>query len=374
MFPFLETIAMLAITTTRLPGLDILRLIAALMVVGYHYGFRMAMTGEGGEVIFPELLPLAMWGDTGVLIFFAVSGYVIAMSVQTRTAFEFVVSRFARLWPGFVVCASLTALILWLLPLPSLPKVTLGQWLAQGLFWSKAFGYPFMDGVYWSIVFELVFYGWVALLVATGLYHRHLNLVLLLWLSVSIVNEAVFGNDLLRALLLTGYAGYFAFGILLYRAESTMDWRIVGLFVLALAHILFSRFQFEDYIVKTYQFQRDAGWVAISGPLAVVAVVLASGVRHLPLFGRFAMTLGAMTYPLYLLHQNIGYTIFNRYGTMQNRWLLGFALVGLLLALSWRIGNQVEPVARRAVEQVLYALHGAVMRLVGRKSHIVPGE
>ena len=46
--------------TPRILNLDLLRLISAAMVLLFHYGFRMKISGEGGGIGFPELAPLAM--------------------------------------------------------------------------------------------------------------------------------------------------------------------------------------------------------------------------------------------------------------------------------------------------------------------------
>lgn len=91
----------MAQNTTRLLNLDILRLVSAVLVLAYHYGFRMEVTGEGGGIGFPEFAPAApglarfRFAD----LFFAISGYVITLSAEGRTAFDFAVGRVARLWP-----------------------------------------------------------------------------------------------------------------------------------------------------------------------------------------------------------------------------------------------------------------------------------
>jgi hypothetical protein len=46
----------------------------------------MEVTGEGGATGFPEFAPVAIWLDSGLLIFFAISGYVITLSAEGRTA------------------------------------------------------------------------------------------------------------------------------------------------------------------------------------------------------------------------------------------------------------------------------------------------
>jgi hypothetical protein len=48
-----------------------------------------------------------------------------------------------------------------------------GQWLANLTMLAPMFGQPFMDGAYWSIVIEIIFYGWVMIGLFTGVLPRH---------------------------------------------------------------------------------------------------------------------------------------------------------------------------------------------------------
>ena len=116
---------------SRNSNLDILRFLSALLVAAYHFGFRMAATGDGGGTGFPEFATTAIWLDCGFLIFFIISGYVIALSAEGRTAADFAIARFARLWPTFLLCATITAMVLYRWPIESSPIPTLKQWAAH---------------------------------------------------------------------------------------------------------------------------------------------------------------------------------------------------------------------------------------------------
>ena len=111
-------------------ALDLLRLVAALAVVFFHFGFRMGATGEGGGVGFPELAPYVVFGAMGVAAFFAISGYVISASADWRDAISFAVARFARLWPAFVACATISFAVLASFGAPAF-QPTIAQWLAN---------------------------------------------------------------------------------------------------------------------------------------------------------------------------------------------------------------------------------------------------
>jgi len=74
----------MAKTAERLPGLDALRLFAALAVVAYHGLFRGPHAPWGGGVRFPGLEDFAVYGCLGVDLFFIISGFAIAVTLRRR--------------------------------------------------------------------------------------------------------------------------------------------------------------------------------------------------------------------------------------------------------------------------------------------------
>lgn len=336
-------------TAPRLYNLDLLRLFSAAMVLLFHYGFRMAISGEGGGVGFPELAPVARWCDAGLLVFFAISGYVIALSADDRTAYDFAAGRFARLWPTFVACATVTAVVLLLWPVPSLPRPTVAQWLAQFVIVSRLAGQPFMDGAYWTIVYEIVFYGWVFLLLAAGWFKSGWRVAVLAWLALSAANELFIHSGAVTKLFITEYSGFFSFGLVLFHARKAFDRRAAALLALALAWAVAATFVIEPRMVADYGVVRPAWGVALTAPLALGAVTLCALAPALPIRPALAYGLGALTYPLYLLHQHIGYAVFTRFADAGNRWLVLGLLVAALLIVSWLIATLLEPRARRSI-------------------------
>ena len=80
------------VSQARVVELDALRGLAALAVVAFHY-----TTHYGNEVGHLGDMPVSFdFGNYGVELFFLISGFVIFMTLErTRTAMDFVVSRFA---------------------------------------------------------------------------------------------------------------------------------------------------------------------------------------------------------------------------------------------------------------------------------------
>jgi peptidoglycan/LPS O-acetylase OafA/YrhL len=337
----------------RLLNLDLLRLLSAIMVLLFHYGFRMAISGEGGGIGFPELAPVAMWGEAGLLIFFAISGYVIAMSAEGRPPSDFAAGRIARLWPTFVLCATITAIVLSLFPVPTLAPPTLSQWLAHLVIVSRALGQPFLDGAYWTIVYEIVFYGWVFLFSALGLFDRYWRRILLAWLALSAGNELLVGSGAIQKLFITEYSGFFGFGLCLFKLRAQA--RREDFLVLSAAAIwaCAAPFVTEPLFFETYALARSDLGLMLMGPLSLAAVVAAVFLPACPLSPKLAVTLGGLTYPLYLLHQNIGYAIFANFADDANRWLVLTGLIAVLAGISFAIATAFEPVTRRTVFALL---------------------
>lgn len=134
---------------TRILSLDIARACAALAVFLFHYG------------IFP-------FGHLGVELFFLLSGFVLALPSRHRNALAFFRARCVRLYPTYWVALSLTLLtLLWSGEKLSLPTVA-----ANVTMLTAFLGQPYVDGVYWSLTEEIIFY---VLVGATGSYHPQRN-------------------------------------------------------------------------------------------------------------------------------------------------------------------------------------------------------
>jgi peptidoglycan/LPS O-acetylase OafA/YrhL len=81
---------------TRLLELDVFRGLAALAVVLFHYTTVYERTYDHHD----EMLFDFSLGHYGVQLFFIISGFVIFMTLnRTKSALDFVVSRFSRLYP-----------------------------------------------------------------------------------------------------------------------------------------------------------------------------------------------------------------------------------------------------------------------------------
>lgn len=358
----------------RIASLDLLRLFAALAVVLFHYGYRGAAGSPPSfAVAFPELAPIAKYGFLGVDLFFIISGFVIAASAQGRTAIQFAIARAGRLYPAFFVAMTLTAIVLAWSGSVSATAVA-ARWVANLTMFAPALGQPFMDGAYWSIVLELVFYAWVAVFIAFGIFQSHTRTIIAVWLVVCAANELTLQLKPLRLLLLTEYGPLFASGVLMHlmwRGDRSLPTvaLLAAAFVLGLFHVTsveatFARLYHDGIDAPTLWHLHAAIYIVFWGALLLT--------RYVPATPAVA-ALGALTYPLYLIHQDAGYVMIDRLAPIWGRWdALGITL-SLSLVVAWVIARYLEPQGRRIVtttlKQALAMLprFGAGQRVVGSR-------
>ena len=285
-------------SATRLQEVDSLRGIAALSVVLFHYTTRFERLYESDSDL-PFGFP---YGHYGVNLFFIVSGFVIFMSLdRTNRPLDFVVSRFSRLYPAYWVAIILTFAITHCLGLPGklvdLPSAAINFTMIQGLL-----KIPHVDGVYWTLEVELLFYlGMFALYRMRQLHRIHLAIIALLIIRIIYYGfERIFGIDLpwtIFRLFILSYIPWFALGIAicLYNSQNGS----VG----------------RQHCKQIAVFSLITLCLVESAMIATLALVLAACVffgskGKLPWLRHPVLVwLGAISYPLYLLHENIGWSI-----------------------------------------------------------------
>lgn len=337
----------------RVPALDLLRLIAVLGVVLFHYGFRGPTTLGTTQVALPELAWFARYGFLGVPVFFVISGFVIAYSAEGRTAIGFAIARFARIYPTFVFCMTLTFLAILIFGAPHF-QTSVAQWTANLFIAAPKLRQPYIDSAYWSLVEEVIFYAWVTLFMAAGLFHRRIDAIVLIWLGVSMLNELTIDSPVLDKILLTDHGGFFATGILIYqlhrgRRDATLQWLLAASVATAVYQALHNLEWLRENAEATFD-----DWIVATICLAsILAIIGATRIRRLPLPGGVVIAIGGMTYSFYLLHQMVGYIALDRLGPAAHpEALVGLIVLAIALS-SWAIWRYVERPSQRWTKQAL---------------------
>lgn len=227
--------------TERLVGIDLIRIAAAFVVAWFHLAFwswapKVSTPGSilAGATSYPELVAFSRWGWVGVDIFFLLSGFVIAYTALRSTAVHFLRSRFLRLFPGALVCATITLVVS--LAIDRQTSFSLyDAWLNSVTLWPYG---PYIDGQYWTLPIEIAFYAFVLGILATGQRTRLEGIItatgsaigawwLVTWFDAGHTLPAI-DRQLSRqhTLLFLQHGAHFALGVSLYFAVGVgWTWR-----------------------------------------------------------------------------------------------------------------------------------------------------
>jgi len=346
--------------------LDLLRFGAALMVAVYHFLYRGGQDGIYLDYAFGSVGESVSLGYLGVNLFFMISGFVIIWSASGRDWYAFSISRLARLYPAHLVAMTISFLVMawWAQP----PYTTdIFQWLANLTMLAPIFGADFMDGAYWSIVIEIIFYGWVVIGLFSGFLPRHTDRAVAIWMMLVMINNIVLGSRPVELLFLTEYGSYFALGAMVWRISSmggsALRWVTAGLALLMTFHA--AEVQRLDVIARLGE-ASSAQLVALSNAAIIALFALAAVYgRHIKA-GPWILALGGISYPFYLIHQNVGYILMNITGPAIGKWAAFALATALTLAVSWWIYARVEPVGRSIIRMLFQPAARFLPRTVSR--------
>lgn len=344
-------------TDSRVPVLDLLRLAAVVAVVLYHYGFWGPTSTNGvSQVAIPGLAPVGQYGFLGVSVFFAISGFVIAYSAEGRSSVGFIIARFSRIYPTFLLCMTLTFAVTLAGGIGHY-DVTRTQWFANLFIAAPLLGQPYVDTVYWSLVIEVVFYGWVALFMMLGWFPRRIDALLLVWFAITFANELTIDAPIFEKLFIADDSGFFAVGLLIYQHyRGRRGIRFWSLFALAMGTAIFQATHRLERLGAHPDSTFDPKVVAVICIVALFGVFLATRIKRVPLPATIVLAAGGMTYPLYLLHMQIGYVIFTATSPHDHAGLAVTVIVSAIAVLAWAIWRFVEPGMHRWVKSKLTQL------------------
>lgn len=123
-------------------------------------------------------VPFVNFGRFGVLLFFLISGYVIPFSFSGDLPLRrFAVTRIFRLYPAYWLSLSMAAL----LGAGTSSTILLNLTMLQ-----RAFQAPDVVGAYWSLYYELCFYGLCGFLFVAGALKKSSILALLAAISLTL--------------------------------------------------------------------------------------------------------------------------------------------------------------------------------------------
>ncbi|MBO9624190.1 MAG: acyltransferase [Sphingomonas sp.] len=343
-------------------AIDLVRFGCAALVMTYHL---MSTHWQGASIGAASLLagikPLPSWvvagmrfNWIGVQLFFVISGMVIARSALAAPGGEFMRRRILRLVPAAFICATISAAAL-IISGADMPNL-FARWLASVTL--LPFG-GWIDPSYWTLGIELIFYLAVACFFSlnrNGGTDRFAAIFVFacaaFWMLVLAQDPhapAFDEHGLFYTLLPHG--AFFALGMLLTSAaRSGWTARKLALFGGALC-------------LAAVQIARHARWLELRDhvpmapavPLTIFLVgmaVLASTRTLQPRLERIiapstARTIGVATYPLYLIHYQVGAALTAAFVALGIATGVAVALtIASVLGLTACIATCLEPPVR----------------------------
>lgn len=329
--------------------LDLLRFVAAMAVVFFHYTARQNPAwGDVDPVqVFPVLSQVSRYGFLGVELFFMISGFVILMTAWRRGVGEFVIARGTRLFPAYLFAVLFTALVVTVVPnlgyqVEPLQVITNLTMLQSGL------GVPDVDGVYWSLWVELRFYVLIALLVLYGVTYRSVVGFMTGWLVITVALRAA-PVAFLDFFFFPRWSHYFIAGMALFLVRrfgsNLVLWSIVFVcWVLTLTSAA-EEIEGAERIIGS-ALDPLAMYGGITAIFLVMSLVALGALRWISWRGLTA--LGLLTYPLYLLHEWVGWVMIDQVRRTLGPTATLIVVTLSMIALSYLVARFIEaPGAKR---------------------------
>ena len=338
------------IDKNRVYQLDLFRFLAALSIVFFHYFFRGYAQGNMSNLNFNVLGHIFKYGYLGVNLFFIISGFVIPISIQHKSLSKFITSRISRLYPTYWVSAFLTFIITILFGAPRF-TAELKQLIINLSMFQNYIGAKNIDEVYWTLFIEMKFYLFIIApyLLINKLKHFKLDYLIYFWTVLSVLY--LFKKDIsiiqrVDYWLILSWSSYFISGLLFFKIYSEkIKFKYIALLIISLSlslHHSLSRAKIFEVYYNTTLNPSIVGLIIISFYILLFLV----SINKLKLINSpNIFTLGSLTYPLYLMHQNIGFIAFNNLSEHLNKYILVTSVIIFMIITSYLLSKFYEPVA-----------------------------
>ncbi|MCF2529552.1 acyltransferase family protein [Yinghuangia soli] len=329
----------------RLAALDGLRFIAAAIVMLHHFVIAPYAwgIGEPQRLFDSTLVVVSGYGWLGVEFFFLISGFVICMSSWGRSIGQFVTSRITRLYPAYWAAIVVTTLIVYTVAEgKGVSAVSVWDRLLNLTMLQEPLGAPAVDAVYWTLWVELRFYLLFAIVVWRGVTYQRVIVFCALWMTAATLATAI-DNRTLEILLIPESAPFFIAGIAFFlmrrNGPTLLLWGIVAFAFAFSQHSVIARQESTEWMMH----HNMPSWPthALVTLFYVVMAVLALGyldrIRY-----PWLTTLGALTFPVYLIHCEAGWALIIALRGRFNPHLVVFMVMLWVLVVAWLIHVLVE--------------------------------
>jgi peptidoglycan/LPS O-acetylase OafA/YrhL len=158
-------------------------------------------------------------------------------------------------------------------------------------------------------------------------------------------------------LFATDDSGFFAIGLLIYQNyRGRRDVRWWALSALSLGTAVFQSIHKLERLGVHAKASYDRRVVAAICIVGVGMVFLATRIKRVPLSTKMVLAAGGVTYPLYLLHMQLGYVIFTALAPRQHVLAITCGIVVGAFALAYGVWRFFEASAHGSTRTILAEL------------------
>jgi peptidoglycan/LPS O-acetylase OafA/YrhL len=304
--------------SNRMGHIDSIRGIAALLVAFRHFSegyITMPAVKAHGTFLYDIAYQLE-FGHLGVIAFFAISGFVICPTLKGGKydgARKFLISRFFRLFPAFwmSIVLILSTRYLWFGSIPDLPQVLGNIPMLYSFFHVEP-----IQGLYWTLEVELIFYFLCLSLFLSGWLHKPDSLFFVGLVLIAVSQWIFSRGDIVREiehtlggawinlpwnLAIMFWGGLFR--IWYDKRQQTCSLGSYQIPIVVLVVVLLSAILWRPVVVtSTWVVQGKFDKIHEMLPYFFGLGLFIVGALYIKLNNRFLVWLGTISYSLYLLH------------------------------------------------------------------------
>lgn len=328
----------------RYQHIDAIRGIAALLVVWMHVSemFRSFLMEKLPDYWLYTAAETLDFGRIGVVAFFAVSGFVIpsSFSGQGWSGFKtFAIKRFFRIYPAFWLSIPLAIWSGWFLWNKDVTSIQIASNISM---LPQFFGQTPLEGLYWTLQLELLFYGLCSCLFIFGRLNTH---------AVALATLAFFiAFSEYRNNLNLLYLSIMFWGALYRSWYEKTDWKLYHyLPLIGVSSAIIIGFSYQGFLKLYHLNHIEPVWIKFIASHVLGLLLFIGLTTLLKLKQRPFVFLGEISYSIYLFHPVVFYPIYWWAGRTEHAWVrempLAFWIISIILttiAFSYLIYRFVE--------------------------------
>lgn len=278
-----------------------LRTVGLFMILIFHFAYRYFEIFENPRNEF-----LKSWGAAGCILFFLLSGFFAYHRKKSMNLFSKVteyLGRIYKLWMPYVAAITIIFAISRIMPLEG-RTVDLKEYLCNVLFVNGFVGGNYVDGAHWYLTYLIAFITLTYFLQCIKVNDRVLTYFI--WLICNVLSlyfirtyDNVFGSicAVLRILMGGNYTGAMIAGILIRKIMEERGKKNVKEYMICMICCILFTYYFQSVIIALFMIA------------AILALIMTNYGKLRFLENKIFVYIGGISYYIYLIHQNIGYTI-----------------------------------------------------------------